>query len=227
MSMPLHRQGTAIEDLKSSTILPRLRLDTRREHTAVEQALDFMSPDLTTDIYRGHLERLYGFYSPLERCLQERLAENLDQALELRFSPAVHAALVTRLNKTNHLKYDLQCLGVTAETLPLCRDLPPLNTPAEMLGCLYVVEGATLGGRVITQHVRTTLGIKPDTGGSFFECYGDDTGRMWQNMRQLLVSGSSDAETENTIVSNATRTFASLRNWLESFQQQRNNRTAQ
>jgi hypothetical protein len=37
-------------------------------------------------------------------------------------------------------------------------------------------------------------------------------------MRQLLVSGSPDTGTEDTIVANAIVTFASLRNWCEALQ---------
>jgi heme oxygenase (biliverdin-IX-beta and delta-forming) len=79
-----------------------------------------------------------------------------------------------------------------------------------------VMEGATLGGRMITRHVQATLGIALDTGGSFFEGYGANTATMWQTMRQLLVSGAPDVQSENTMVANAIATFACLRRWCES-----------
>ena len=191
-----------------SSILSRLRLETRGEHEAVEQVLDLMSGSLTPAAYCHRLEQFYGFYAPLETVLQAR---------ELTLLPATRAAMAGRLNKTAFLLQDLQHLGAHVENVPLCRNLPPLLTQAEVLGCMYVMEGATLGGRVITKHIRAALGITPITGGSFFEGYGDDTGIMWQGMRQLLVSGAPDTETENTIVTNAVATFTSLRRWCESF----------
>ena len=47
-------------------------------------------------------------------------------------------------------------------------DLPDLQGVQEALGCLYVVEGSTLGGQVIARHLRQTLGVDPRCGGSFF-----------------------------------------------------------
>ena len=202
------------EAASQSTILTRLRLETRGEHEAVEQVLDLMSASLTPERYRRRLEQFYGFYAPLEKAVQ---------AYALALPPTMRAALAERLSKTALLQQDLQYLGTQAKTLPICRNLPPLGTQAEVLGCVYVMEGATLGGRMITQHVSSALGITPTTGGRFFEGYGDNTGRMWQSMRQLLVSGSPDTKTEDNIVNNAIATFANLRDWCESLQQQPEN----
>jgi heme oxygenase (biliverdin-IX-beta and delta-forming) len=214
------QRGTASSIVESPSILSRLRLETRCEHDAVEQVLDLMNPLLTRDSYCRHLQRFYGFYAPLEAVLQAQILgkRNANRAGELTWSHATCSALGRRLTKAALLRQDLQHLGITPKDLPFCRDLPLLETQAEMLGCLYVVEGATLGGRIITRHVRATLGITPATGGSFFEGYGDDTGTMWQAMRHLLVSGSPDVTTENTIVANAIATFACLRCWCQSNQ---------
>jgi heme oxygenase len=210
----------------ASSILSRLRAETRGEHEALEQVLDLMSATLTPQSYGQQLEQFYGFYAPLEKALQVRIKLPQHRLGDSSFSPAIYSALGARLHKTTHLQRDLQCLGVRTDRLPLCRDLPPLHTQAEVLGCLYVMEGATLGGRLITRHVRAALGVTPMTGGRFFEGYGEDTGRMWQGMRQLLVEGCSDTATEDSIVTNAITTFARLRGWCELFQEQTQDLTA-
>lgn len=200
----------------TSSILQRLRLETRDEHEAVELVLDLMSESLTRQIYCQRLEQFYGFYAPLERALQARTQSLVDEAGKFPLSDASPTALAVRLDKTAHLQQDLHHLGVPIHSLPLCRNLPPLSSQAELLGCMYVMEGATLGGQMISQHVRATLGVTPMSGGSFFDGYGDDTARMWRGMRQLLVSASSDTETENAIVINARVTFACLLRWCET-----------
>jgi heme oxygenase (biliverdin-IX-beta and delta-forming) len=215
---PVNLQEAPVAPVVPSSILSRLRLETRGEHEAVEQVLDLMSTSLTREGYRQRLEQFYGFYAPLEGALQARRHQAASQSGEAALPRGTHAALVARLTKTAHLRQDLKCLGVSTGDLPLCRDLPPLRTQAEVLGCLYVLEGATLGGRMITQHVQATFGITPATGGSFFEGYGADTGKMWQTMRQLLVFGAPDLHSENTMVANAIATFACLRLWCESGQ---------
>lgn len=135
-----------------SSIISRLRAETRGEHDAVEQMLDLMNASLNREGYRHRLQQFYGFYAPLEAAL--------------KFN-SEHGADAARLNKTALLHHDLQQLGALIQNIPRCRDLPPLATRAEMTGCLYVLEVATLGGRMISQHARTTLGITLTTGGSF------------------------------------------------------------
>ena len=193
-------------------VLTRLRLETRGEHDAVERVLDLMGTGLTREIYCRRLERFYGFYGPLEDALQIRCELPDDHG----GGPTSQlATLLPRLKKTAHLQRDLHYLGVETADLLLCSNLPPLETEAQVLGCLYVIEGATLGGQMITRHVRGTLGITPSTGGSFFEGYAGDTGKMWQAMRQLLVSGAIDRQTESAMVANAIVTFARLRGWCD------------
>jgi heme oxygenase (biliverdin-IX-beta and delta-forming) len=187
----------------SFTILSRLRSETRGEHVALEEALDLMSVSLTADAYRHRLGMFYGFYAPLEAALRLHASD-----LEIR----------SRLNKTALLHRDLAYLGVLTEYLPLCGELPSVQTKPEVLGCMYVIEGATLGGRIITKHAQSSLGIEPDTGGSFFQGYGDETAGKWIGMRQLLVNTALDGDTENAIVANAIATFASLRCWYQSGQ---------
>jgi len=173
------------------SVLTRLRLETRGEHDAVERVLDLMGAELTREVYCRRLEQFYGFYRPLEAALKIRCAL---PDKHLGGATSHLATLLPRLNKTADLQRDLHYLGFEPDDLLLCRHLPPLETQAEVLGCLYVIEGATLGGQMITRHVRGTLGITPTTGGSFFEGYAGDTGRMWQAMRQLLVSGAIDPD---------------------------------
>ena len=124
--------------------------------------------------------------------------------------------LLPRLHKSLLLRQDLHHLGVSTAAMAQCRTLPPIQTLAQVLGCLYVLEGATLGGRMIAEHIQATLGITPTTGGSLFDGYAEQTGRMWNAMRQILLLGAVDAQAENAMVVSAIATFAALRNWCES-----------
>ncbi len=200
------------------SILSRLRLETRAEHNALDQLLDLMNTKLTLQSYARQLKQFYGFYAPLEQALQARRHLLADGPDGIALPDVLSQALLARLNKTAYLQQDLQYLGIPIDGQLLCRNLLPLRTQADVLGCLYVLEGATLGGRLISQHVQKVLGITPATGGSFFHGYGEHTGSMWQGMRQLLVAGSPDKVTENAIVANAIATFAGLRSWCESVQ---------
>ena len=187
------RQGTA-------PVLSRLKNETRPQHEAIENALDLMSEGLTTEGYRYRLERLYGFYRPVEQ-----IVYNLDgwpAALEIQAR-----------RKTPLLEADLRALGIaTPNELPRCQDLPDLRTLPRAFGCLYVMEGATLGGQFITRHIRRVLGIGPETGGRFFQSYGDDVGPRWKGFRAALAAYASPAN-EDEVVRGAAETFEKLHRW--------------
>jgi heme oxygenase len=98
--------------------------------------------------------------------------------------------------------------------------LPPLNAPEQLLGCLYVIEGATLGGRSITQHLQTRFGLTPQSGGAFFDGYGAHTGSRWKAFCTMLMNNASppdhadDESRHAAIVAAANDTFQTLTQWL-------------
>ncbi len=91
---PARQQEKARPPVAASSILSRLRLETRAEHEAVEQVLDLMSDSLTRQSYRPRFEQFYGFYgfygfyAPLENALQARVEGKPNQVGELTLSPA-------------------------------------------------------------------------------------------------------------------------------------------
>ena len=85
------------------------------------------------------------------------------------------------------LEQDLRVLGVPRPVVELGRAPRPRTDPAFAVGCLYVLEGATLGGQIISRHLAT-LGIGPANGALFFHGYGSRTGEMWK-MFQAQADG--------------------------------------
>lgn len=217
MAIPLVPDAESERSAYDSTHLPpfiltRLRSETREQHKDLERVLDLMGMALTRDIYCRRLVQYYGFYCPLEAALRTRCGVGDDGGS----TPSSDlATLIPRFDKTRLLRQDLQHFQITAEALPLCRELPSIETPADVLGCLYVLEGATLGGRIIGQHVHAELGITSATGGRFFAGYEGDTGSMWNAMRKILLRCAVDVQTENAIVANSIATFVSLRRWCD------------
>jgi heme oxygenase len=79
---------------------------------------------------------------------------------------------------------------------------------------MYVLEGATLGGRVISRHLAAR-GIGPDTGGAFFAGYGNQTGEMWKSF-SAAMGAYAEAHPESTgrMAEAADETFILLERWL-------------
>ncbi len=193
-----------IESVPASiSVLTRLRIETRPQHDAIEAALDITSETLTLDAYRLTIERFHGFYLPLEAGLV-KIGGWMERGLDL-----------TERQKTLLLKNDLQALGVSdPEMVPVCTVLPPHGTVAAAFGCLYVLEGATLGGQVIMPLLRNRLGITPETGGQFFRGYGDRTGAMWQAFRAVLTASVVKPCEADEAVAAAKETFLKLQHWM-------------
>lgn len=209
-------------------ILNRLRLATSACHTALENQLPLMNADLSLEDYRQFMGRFYGFYAPLEA---QMLASPHWQLLEFEY---------TTRQKTPRLAQDLLALGSNVAAVaatPRCIALPACATPEQLLGCLYVIEGATLGGRSITRHLQTRLGLTPQSGGAFFDGYGARTGSHWKafcamlayNADRLLDPGADPSTHLSTdpcadlsalegrhaaIVASANCTFETLGHWL-------------
>ena len=185
-----------------SPILSRLRAETRAEHDAIEAVLDLTGDGLTRDGYRRILERFYGFYAPLEPAIRA-VGGWADRGLDL-----------DARQKGPLLEGDLRTLGGDAPmALPQCNDLPLLVTPTDCFGCLYVLEGSTLGGQLISRHIQNVLGLTPETGGRFFYGYGDKTGEMWQSFRAVVTNFVVSPADQDAAVAAAKDTFQKLHRW--------------
>jgi len=185
-------------------ILKNLRGQTRERHAAVEARLPLVDPALTRAAYEEILTRFYGFYLPLEGRL-----------LAVSFWTEIGFVVEAR-RKVARLEQDLQQLRAAAELarLPMCAELPEIASPAQALGCLYVMEGATLGGQVITRQLQKNLGITPETGGAFFAGYGAETGSRWKEFGAMITAQAPRLGQDGVIVASANRTFETLEHWL-------------
>jgi heme oxygenase len=108
---------------------------------------------------------------------------------------------------------DLRVLGSDPASLPICEHPPVLGSVAEAAGCCYVLEGSTLGGRVIAKHVQARLGARAPR--EFLDGYGAGTGESWQAFCAALRAFADRPELEARIIVGAKQTFASFTRWLE------------
>jgi heme oxygenase len=185
-----------------------LKQSTKDLHNAVEMKLRGLLGDgFTLDRYIAIQKKFYGFYSPIEtRLLSIRGWNDPDLKLQCR-------------RKLPLLAADLVCLSVDpAEiaTLPCCDVLPRLETIPEALGCLYVLEGSTLGGKTISALLAHILPKDQSRGCSFFNSYGKDVGRMWSSFLGILERHCQEHGNDDVVVRSACQTFVSLDRWFSN-----------
>lgn len=175
-----------------------LKKTTAQVHDQLEKRIDILSHLETIDLYKNLLIKFYQFYLPIEEQLQK-----YGNALPLEGRIKLH-----------FLKNDLLAIGMTPEQitrLPKADPLPSLCTLAEAVGAFYVLEGSTLGGQVISKHLRQKLGILPEKGGGFFWAYGENTMPMWLKFKDFLNTYEGD---HGKALESAKNTFLALENWL-------------
>ncbi len=185
-----------------NAILDRLKQETWPHHQRLEQRLDLLNPTFSRQDYLRLIQAFWGYYQPMESSLAG-LAGLRDWLPDL-----------DRRVKLPWLEKDLLALGMDGDALarlPLCQHLPPCTDAATALGCLYVMEGSTLGGQVISRHLKRSLALDADNGAAFFHGYGEATGAMWQAFRQQVNAVGTG---EDRMVEAACTSFLSLERWL-------------
>lgn len=186
-------------------ILQIVRIETADWHARVEKLVPIFSDSFSLDNYTTLLEQFYGFYAGFERELARRSA-TLDELL-----PDWRERLKLPL-----LQEDLLWLGRTEaelKALPVCSQLPAIYYNSELFGALYVSEGSTLGGQVITKHLQASFGLQRGRGVSFFAGHADRTGAMWQAFTNTFCRVAATPDT-HVIVHAAQSTFQALWIWL-------------
>jgi heme oxygenase (biliverdin-IX-beta and delta-forming) len=181
-----------------------LRTATWPIHQKLEKRLDVKRRFGTLASYRRHLESMWGFCASLERRVA---AGSVTEAL----------ADYESRRKLSLLTQDLQALGASSgelDRLPRCETLPECDEPAAALGCLYVLEGATLGGQTLLPLVQQRLGLNAANGAAFLASYGDNVVPMWRAFGAALDAWCEAPERRARAAAAAVETFGSLEQWL-------------
>jgi heme oxygenase len=181
-----------------SSLFALLRSGTRQQHREIEAIIDPMKNFCSLEAYKAHVLKSWTFYCPLEAELG-----HLDwTAVGIDFASRRKAPL---------LEEDLRILGVPRPE-PEESKQPLDRTSLDFaVGCLYVLEGATLGGQLISRHLAT-LGIGPATGGLFFNGYGAKTGEMWKSFQASATHYCVTDDQIDEAVTGAKSTFENFCN---------------
>ncbi len=186
--------------IDENSILVQLKTRTAHQHQATEATVNLMRDDYTLDDYKKLLIKFYSFYKPFEAKMSESLTAN---SVEFNHNE--------RLN-TPKLTADLKNLGMSdtdISNIQLCDNLPNLDSKERIFGSLYVIEGSTLGGQVISRHLKGKFDIDQTTGAAFFTGYGQETGKMWNGYRETVTNFAETAN-HDEIVAGANETFEKI-----------------
>lgn len=185
----------------------QLRTGTAALHRQIELQLRLPSAISCREDYVLWLGRYLGIYEPLEHMLAA-------------FPDWDGLGMARPLNHTARLLDDLTAIGADPEEAPRMEpaQLPDLPTFAFALGAAYVLEGATLGGRLILRDLQTRIGASIATATRFFGGTSHVVGPGWQGFKCALDGfGCAHPKLQRDVVSGARCTFGAMLGWFAPF----------
>lgn len=145
-----------------------LRAATQAAHERLEARMDILQRIATPNGRRTLVERFHALHTETETALAPWLTGVFGLDFDAR-------------RRSARLAVDLAALG--GRTLPRSEQVR-VGSVGEALGRMYVLEGSTLGGRVIR---RTVLARGHSMGGlSFLDPYGEQVGERWRTFLAVL-----------------------------------------
>ena len=183
----------------------RLRRTTAPLDAKVERLLGLPGAVRNRQDYCQLLGRFLGLYEPLGQVFQR-----FDEWDRLGLTPAARAHAA-------NLALDLSALGIDLSRVPRApsRMLPNLPTFPHALGALYVLEGATLGGRVILRALEARMAGQIAGATRFLGGHGAAGGPTWQSFRATLDDfGRAQPGSCVDVLSGADRMFRANLAWF-------------
>lgn len=163
-----HRIKPEFLPLRHTSLRSLLRAETAKIHAALDTAI---GPFDSLPSYKNYLKRQFLFRQPLEALLSQR-------GLPGRFG-AWQPKRIARL-----LADDMEDLGVALPVHPGTSARPASGDDASLLGMLYVLEGSSLGARLLYKRA-IELGLSESQGARHLAPQEDDNIR-WQEFLTIL-----------------------------------------
>jgi heme oxygenase len=182
----------------------QLKKDTLTNHQQLEKLLiGRMKAIRSIADYTNLLQLFYTYFGGLELVINQYINQADLPDYELR-------------RKTEALAQDIKDLGGQPQPLADKQALPNIQNSLQAYAALYVIEGSTLGGKIISKMMAQQLGVNNSKGFSFFNGYGENTENMWETFKNALNAKAKTVGEENDIIITANQTFTMFKKWAKT-----------
>lgn len=188
--------------MEPTAFLQQLRSKTAHSHQLIEQnsiSQLLMGQSVTITQYALYLSRMYNFVYGFEKMVFPLLNQYKLLQLDDR-------------RKSHLIQADLTMMNHSA-VQPFVNDelfSAHYQTVSAALGGMYVLEGSTLGGQIISKHLSKILGDSVAGKTTYLMAYTGQTGSMWKIFLQLLCEEGEIHGNEDEIIDSAVNTFSLL-----------------
>jgi heme oxygenase (biliverdin-IX-beta and delta-forming) len=176
----------------ADAFLKALRERTADAHKQLEQmpgSVSITDPAVTKQEYGSYLSRMLQVMHATEQEIFPLLHGIIPDLSERKKSQLAAADLGFIGHRTQCSNF--QFSGGTKFSVPFA------------LGILYVIEGSTLGGRIILKNISAALQLDENHGASYFAGYGAQTGVRWKTFIDAMVSYEAEHNCGDEIIAGA------------------------
>jgi heme oxygenase len=176
---------------EASRAIDRLRQETRSAHGELDASLGLVDRLCSLQQRAAVLAGYYRFHQAAEAAIAPFLASVVD----LDFAARRRSRLI------------VDGLGILGQEVSPDRAASfGISTQSEAFGALYVLEGSSLGGRVILKELRRRGASLAGLG--FLDPYGFNTGPRWRSFLAILEREVVSGEQQGDAVTGALNAFA-------------------
>lgn len=182
-------------------IIERLRQATKPVHAQLDHTVfPIIRTVRSVEDYSRLLQIFYGFFKPMYDCLDIYLQKDKLTDYHTRRKP-------------ERILEDLFVLTGKHSDINLCIHVPVITNSAQAFGCMYVLEGSTMGGGILCKRIAENLGFADRHSLSFFHGYGENNLSMWSLFLQAMENPANE-ESEEELIDAAIATFKSFHKWI-------------
>jgi len=183
--------------------IEELSAQTMQDHQQLDKLLiPYIKGCDTAAKYADLLQCFYGYFNPLELLISTYINDNI-------------VPQYSRRRKANVIAEELQSMHENLRATNKDVSLPGINNIAGAFGAMYVLEGSTMGGKIISKILAGNLGRQPSDI-RFFNYYGADADALWGQFVQTLNTFAEELDDagKDTIISAARNTFHCFKAWI-------------
>ena len=192
------------ETVSQVSFLDKLRLSTSPLHKQLESvplSQVIVSPEITVQKYAEYLLVMEGIVKDVEAKVYPVISNFISD--------------IDQRKKLSSIQDDLKVLGFS-----VLNEITAFDADFEIpfaLGIVYVMEGSTLGGRVILKNIEKQLGFNADNGAKYFSGYKENTGSLWKSFLFDMVQYEQQHDCADAIIEGANFAFGIIHKHFESF----------
>lgn len=191
--------STIVPKEKTDLFLAALRKATSPMHEKLEQTTlsgNLLKTNASLDDYISYLKAMHGVVAFCEATVFPIIAFLLPDINERR--------------KLHLLENDLSFFNSNnARNFPIYQPFEKAGT-GFALGYMYVIEGSTLGGRVIVKQLAPALSVTESLGGKFFAGYKEETGNKWKTFITPSAAWAVENNCEQEMIGGAQHAFETI-----------------